>query len=114
MRFSALFLGCQITATLAAPAPNPGSLIVETKRSGFAQRVREASAPNLLRAVAANANQPAAAAANGTASQVAANGGENAEGEENENNVNGAFDQAIQLGGNDVKTDVLFTKSVSF
>ncbi|KAK2759046.1 hypothetical protein FQN54_003145 [Arachnomyces sp. PD_36] len=111
MWFSALAIGCQLTVALAAPASNPNTVpwLLDYKRSGAVHEVREASRSKFLRAIVANANQPSAAVANG----AAANAGTEAAGEGNEveNNVNGAFNQAIQLGGGNVKTDVLFTKS---
>lgn len=114
---SVLTICCQLTVALAAPASNPSSWVTESRSSALLQRVHRAEVPNVLRAVAANMNQPPAAVSSGTASQGMANTGENAAGDANENaenNVNGAFNQNIQLGGNNVKTDVLFTKSVSF
>lgn len=118
--FPALAISCQIAVTLAAPAPNRVPSLLGSQRSGAVEQVREPSRTKFLRAIVANANQSAVAAANGAAANgAAANGAAaNAGGEEggeegNENNVNGTFNQAIQLGGGNVKTDVLFPQSVS-
>lgn len=95
--------------------------MAESKNSATVQRVRRAESLNILRAVAENVNQPSAAVSSETASQSAADAGDNAGGnaadgadENAEIEVNGEFNQTIQLGGNNVKTDVLFPTSVSF
>ncbi|KAK2733601.1 hypothetical protein FQN55_003322 [Onygenales sp. PD_40] len=104
--FPALILGSQLSGILAAPASkNQPSKALAIKRPAIIT-VGHGSLSIGRRGPAG-----AGAGAGGPEGEAAAAGaGEGAEAA-NELEVAGVFDQPIALGGGDVKTDVLFTKS---
>ncbi|PGH23435.1 hypothetical protein AJ80_02545 [Polytolypa hystricis UAMH7299] len=119
---TALLLGSQLLAAitiLAAPIPasnqGPSSAVVGVKRAAaLAERFRGGhSASHLSPGIIRGNSKHHQAAAPAAPTEVAAEApaGEAEAAGEVENNVDGAFDEAIALGGGDIKTDVLFTKS---
>ncbi|KAK2804892.1 hypothetical protein FQN50_006398 [Emmonsiellopsis sp. PD_5] len=125
--FPALILGSQLSGILAAPASKnepskalaikqPATITVGHSSLSIGRRGRgrgrkgagAAGGDGEAAAAAAAAAAAGAGADAGAAGEAAAGGGGEAA---NELEAAGAFDQPIALGGGDVKTDVLFTKS---
>ena len=112
-----LLLTSQVAVTLAAPSHAEGLWTPAVRRALVLPLKAPSNSASRFSSLIQrqHGNQTAAVGTAGTAAAGEAAGAAAGEaaGAVVENNVNGAFGQAIQLGGGNVKTDVLFTKSVS-
>lgn len=117
----AILLGTQLSAVLALPT-SPS--VDERALSADALSALEAAlssigvnvgtgAAKTEGAVKAGEGKAVGGAKKNETAKVGGAAGEEEGAAENELNVAGTFNKAVALGGNNVKTDVLFTKAVS-